>query len=315
LEKVKSLLECGADVNAIWLFNGTPLHMAARQGHIEVAELLIANGADVNVKYYDITPLDDAVGSGHKDIAELLITKSADVNAKGLGNSTPLHEAAVFGHMDVIELLLKNGAEVNVKNDAGQMPLSWPAYYGNTDIVKLLVANGADVNARNPERREPVLDTAIALGFTDIVELLGGNGKELSNSSKGPYSVVVTDPEAVQKFLVFAGVEFDQMCVPKKSDLEGLESVLRAYLGKHTSIKEDSCLDDVLRKFRWYNREYSGFINAGTKYIVCNMHSFDEWFPSKPLDNKFRRLFDIGCDVTRVIFDLQSKAVIRIDCN
>ena len=49
--------------------NQTPLHSAADGGHTEVAELLIANGADVNAKDYDDkTPLDRA----DDEIADLL---------------------------------------------------------------------------------------------------------------------------------------------------------------------------------------------------------------------------------------------------
>ena len=47
----------------------TPLHWATREGHKEIAELLIANGADVNAKADNgKTPLDYADG----EIADLL---------------------------------------------------------------------------------------------------------------------------------------------------------------------------------------------------------------------------------------------------
>ena len=59
------------------------MHYAAWRGKKEVAELLIANGADVNAK--DVvgeTPLHKAVIDGRKETTELLIAKGADVNAK-----------------------------------------------------------------------------------------------------------------------------------------------------------------------------------------------------------------------------------------
>jgi len=49
------------------------LHFAAEEGHKEVAELLIAKGADMNANSDDDgTPLDRAVSEGHKEISELL---------------------------------------------------------------------------------------------------------------------------------------------------------------------------------------------------------------------------------------------------
>ena len=47
---MKQHLAAGADVNANGYRGFTPLHYAARNGHKEIVELLIAKGADVNVK-------------------------------------------------------------------------------------------------------------------------------------------------------------------------------------------------------------------------------------------------------------------------
>ncbi len=71
IEAVKQHLAAGTDVNAKDDIGLTPLHMAARS-HKEIVELLIANGADVNVKdnnqFVGETPLDWADG----ELAELL---------------------------------------------------------------------------------------------------------------------------------------------------------------------------------------------------------------------------------------------------
>ena len=73
--------------------------------------------------------------------------------------------------------------------------------------------------------------------------LLGGNVDELANADIGPYSAIVTDPKAVQKFLLFAGIDFDQVWIPEKTDIQGLESILKAYLRKNTSIEAETCLE------------------------------------------------------------------------
>ena len=61
---VKQHLAAGTNVNAKLQGGWTPLHLAVQEGHMEVVELLIANGADVNA--VDVllgwTPLDYAEG-------------------------------------------------------------------------------------------------------------------------------------------------------------------------------------------------------------------------------------------------------------
>ena len=51
----------------------TLLQMAAGEGHKEIAELLIAKGADVNVRgHFGMTPLNMADDEGEKEMADLL---------------------------------------------------------------------------------------------------------------------------------------------------------------------------------------------------------------------------------------------------
>ncbi len=98
------------------------MHNAVIRGHKEIAELLIANDADVNAKAEDgDTPLQYAVNT--KEVAELLIENGADVNAKDFEGWTPLHGAAGIGHMKIAELLITKGANVNAKDGVGFTPL------------------------------------------------------------------------------------------------------------------------------------------------------------------------------------------------
>ena len=65
-------MAAGTDVNAQNLNGFYPLTSAASWGHNEIVELLIAKGADVNVKSSGKTPLDWAIKQLHPETADLL---------------------------------------------------------------------------------------------------------------------------------------------------------------------------------------------------------------------------------------------------
>jgi ankyrin repeat protein len=160
----------------------TPLHVAVEWNQKDVAELLLAKGADVNAKGKDDwTPLDAAVGHARKDIVKLLLAKGADINAKDKGGETPLHFAAEFGRKDMVALLLSKGAEIDARNAWGWTALHWAARNGSMDIAKLLLAKRADVNISENfnnsgnSGRTP-LGIAEESGHKDVVKLLRQHG-------------------------------------------------------------------------------------------------------------------------------------------
>jgi TonB family protein len=121
----------------------TPLHHAAQNGHKDVAELLLANKAEINAKDNSgYMPLHMAARYNHKDVVELLLAKKADINAKGTAGDTPLHVAAAEGYKDIVELLLAGKADVNAKTVVGITPLDRADWNGRKDVVELLRQSG-----------------------------------------------------------------------------------------------------------------------------------------------------------------------------
>jgi ankyrin repeat protein len=126
LAGVQAELDKGVDVNAkdgegndFGTKGGTPLHWVATK---EIAELLIAEGAEVKAKDgQGGTPLHWAAWNGYKEVAELLIANGADVHAQIVeyDNTIPLHYAAHQGHKEIAELLIAEGADVNAKDEGG----------------------------------------------------------------------------------------------------------------------------------------------------------------------------------------------------
>jgi len=62
-----------------------------------------------------MTPLHYAARYGHLNIIEYLVHQKADINAKDGYNETPLHFAANYGYLSVVEYLVHQKADINAK--------------------------------------------------------------------------------------------------------------------------------------------------------------------------------------------------------
>jgi ankyrin repeat protein len=178
------LLAKGADVNVRVVATGSaPLYVAALKGDREMVSILISGGAEVDAKNnYRWTALHVAAMFDRIRVAELLVLKGADLNAAIKDGRTPLHLAAFEGHKELCELLLSKGADVNARDKYGTTPLHSAAAVGHNDVVSLLLDRGADVNSEN-SFDETALDRAIGAGERETAELLrargGMTGKEI----------------------------------------------------------------------------------------------------------------------------------------
>lgn len=171
-----------AMVNALNRYDQTPLHLAAEEGHADVVELLLSQGADVEVRDYYLSceelwaefVEDTPELFGHFSQARELLSSFYYQNG-----CTPLHLAAEAGHTDVAKLLLSHGADVNAEDIWYQTPLHLAAANGHTHMTELLIVQDADVNKRD-EQGETPLDRAVSDATAEIIRHHGGvSGKTI----------------------------------------------------------------------------------------------------------------------------------------
>ncbi len=144
---VKNALAKGATVDARNQNRITTLIAACALKHMDIVNLLLASGANVNARGNEgENALLAAVGNAA--LVKLLLSHGADVNAKAADGTTPLLAAAIGTSVTTIKLLLSHGADVNAKDNSGGTALMEAVGFSRTDMVRLLLAHGADVNAK-----------------------------------------------------------------------------------------------------------------------------------------------------------------------
>ena len=152
---IELLLDEGAGVDVPGDRDKTPLHYAVMKCQPEAVRLLLQRRADVNkCDQRGYSPLYLLLNSmdpqcGKKEIVQLLLQAGADVNSVWQYGMTLLHEAVIDGDEGVVDELVQAGAKMDAKEMHGNMPLHLAAWVGHKDVVDILLEKGADLYARN----------------------------------------------------------------------------------------------------------------------------------------------------------------------
>uniref|UniRef100_A0A8C5UET0 Ankyrin 1 n=1 Tax=Malurus cyaneus samueli TaxID=2593467 RepID=A0A8C5UET0_9PASS len=137
----------------------TPLHVAAKYGKVDVAELLLAHDAHPNAAgkvSNGLTPLHVAVHHNNLEIVKLLLPKGSSPHNSAWNGYTPLHIAAKQNQMEVASSLLQYGASANAESVQGVTPLHLASQEGHADMVALLFSKQANGNLGNKSGLTPL---------------------------------------------------------------------------------------------------------------------------------------------------------------
>ena len=103
---------------------GSPVADAAKRGDADAVRALLEQGADVQTPHADgMSALHWAAQRNDLEIAQVLICAGANLEAATrLGQHTSLHVAAKSGHAPVVRALLESGSNPNAITTSGTTP-------------------------------------------------------------------------------------------------------------------------------------------------------------------------------------------------
>jgi ankyrin repeat protein len=144
--------------------NYTPLGIAAREGHEEIARLLIDAGADQGrlIGLMGGMALHDATYFGHAAIVRLLtqVTPVPGLDVQGAYNGlSALHDAVWHGHLKVVRALIDAGARLDSRTHTGATPRDLALLYGYVEIADLLARAEAAQSSGGAGYRHAAEDT------------------------------------------------------------------------------------------------------------------------------------------------------------
>eukprot|EP01132_Coremiostelium_polycephalum_P002194 gene2194-2700_t len=202
------LLEKNADVNAqrhYYLYDETPLSLAAKPWNTEIIESLLVQGKNVQVNTLDKdgkTPLHRAVENKKLNIVKLLLENGANVNIPDRDHNTPLNTAAEIGDQEMMLLLLEKNTNSTKKSNT---PLIWIVYLSN--LYKNLFKKGQNADASVNEKVEhELLQAAILESNQEKLKPLLKKGVDVNKKNKkgsAPlHLAITTKAEEIVKLLL-----------------------------------------------------------------------------------------------------------------
>ena len=126
----------------------SPIYFVCKDGNIQLAELMLSQGLE-DPKIVDIS-LSKSSECGHLELCQLLCANGANIDNTEHYGKTPLYAAAENGHLAVCQYLYEMGADVNaVYPDEEYTPLMIAAQHGHLEVCKFLCEKGSDLSSKH----------------------------------------------------------------------------------------------------------------------------------------------------------------------
>ncbi|XP_065584249.1 putative ankyrin repeat protein RF_0381 [Artemia franciscana] len=270
------LLKNGANPNALgFVRNETVLHYAARNGYLNMSQLLVSKGATIDaLDSLKCTPLYLAVTGNHIDVISYLLFKGANPNAESeshAGRESVLHVAVGNYNLKICQLLVSNGATIDPRNSWQYTPLCLAVRRNDITVTSYLLENGANPNVDtyhyDDQVKESVLHIAARNSNFDICQLLISKGADVNCLTSNNETALM--------------IALNNILLHKVHHLSNIAIVIIEYLLKNEAICISKKVGDVKDKYRKIFKQvfasnlYFQKINMWYR-IMCKITSRDD---------------------------------------
>ena len=176
--------------------------VAVDSGCVEACKMLLENGVEPNGPNPE-TYLMAASAHGHLEIAELLIENGSDINRVHEEMGTALLLAAINNHLDIVKYLLDRGADPTLSDESGFNPLIVSAFYGYSEIFDVIFAIDKNIQQKTLTGMTLFL-ASCSSGNVDIVKKLikyGANTCEVDENNDNCLHLAAEKVECLQVLL------------------------------------------------------------------------------------------------------------------
>ena len=171
IEVAQILLDAGSDVNRKAGTSATALYMACTNRDRKMVQLLLAHGADPNIQQCGTRDhaLQESCENGDEEIVRLLLEQRARTDLRG-GYYDNVLQAACFSRNEfIVRILLSHDADVNMVDWLHGSPLISACRTGQLGVARFLVEAGVDIHVTNKIGHSAIL--AACFGGTSRLEL------------------------------------------------------------------------------------------------------------------------------------------------
>ncbi len=276
----------------------TLLQKAAAAGRLEMVELLLARGANVNAQTPHVaSSLHLAAAAGNLPLVELLLKHKADVQLRVCGDGpTALEEAWIHGKADVAAALNNAGAKRSFFTDAaegkveavaravaaddsitdrrdgaGRTALSYAAANNQIAMERLLLEHGAKAGRDKESYRELPMHWAIRNGHAQALEVLLA---AFDDANAGTYS----EGKPLHIAAEAGSAACVQVLVAHKADLNGRDRIAETALHVAARHGQTAAVEALLVAGAEVN------VTSGSYFPPCGEPEYDYETLDTPLD-------------------------------